>query len=104
MAPVVPKWHASNPGETYGSLRLRVKPDTVSTIAELHPLLRRDGAAILDGAECGEQATRALAQEIFAEHIAYQRLLSLRRRVRPRSHPGNQSYCDPSPHRWFRLW
>ena len=45
-----------------------VKPDTVSTIAELHPLLRRDGAAILDGAECGEQATRALAQEIFAEH------------------------------------
>ena len=25
MAPVVPKWHASNPGETYGSLRLRGK-------------------------------------------------------------------------------
>ena len=48
-----------------------VKPDTVSTIAELHPLLRRDGAAILDGAECGEQATRALAQEIFAELAAH---------------------------------
>ena len=35
-----------------------VKPETVSTITDLHPLLQRDGAVVLDGAECGEQASR----------------------------------------------
>lgn len=44
-----------------------VRPQTVSKIVDLHPLLRLDGAAILDGAECGEQASRDLARQIFAE-------------------------------------
>jgi len=44
-----------------------VKPQVVSDIADLQPLLERDGAAVIDGPECGAEATRALARQIFAE-------------------------------------
>ena len=43
-----------------------VKPQVVSDIADLQPLLERDGAAVIDGPECGAEATR-LARQIFAE-------------------------------------
>lgn len=44
-----------------------VKPQVVRDIADLQPLLERDGAAVIDGPECGAEATRALARQIFAE-------------------------------------
>ena len=44
-----------------------VKPQVVSDIADLQPLLERDGAAVIDGPECDAEATRALARQIFAE-------------------------------------
>ena len=44
-----------------------VKPQVVGDIADLQPLLERDGAAVIDGPECVAEATRALARHIFAE-------------------------------------
>ena len=44
-----------------------VKPQVVGDIADLQPLLERDGAAVIDGPECGAEATRTLARQIFAE-------------------------------------
>ena len=44
-----------------------VKPQVVRDIADLQPLLERDGAAVIDGPECDAEATRALARQIFAE-------------------------------------
>ena len=44
-----------------------VELTVVRNIAEVHPLLKRDGAAVIEGPECGEEATRALARQIFAE-------------------------------------
>lgn len=44
-----------------------VELTVVHNIADVHPLLKRDGAAVIEGPECGDEATRALARQIFAE-------------------------------------
>jgi gamma-butyrobetaine dioxygenase len=44
-----------------------VNPQVVGDIADLQPLLERDGAAVIDGPECGAEATRTLARQIFTE-------------------------------------
>ena len=44
-----------------------VEPQLVDHLTDLHPLLDRDGAVIISGPECGNEATRALARQIFAD-------------------------------------